>query len=141
VQTATLDWRAKLEPAASPSQWINRPVGDELSLCQRYYFETRFPLGDPVCLMAVFSTAGVWGKFLDLPVEMRVTPTSGLSAVGHFRPGSGGAVFTTGTIDRPSRWALSTFNGLTGSSGLSSGDAAIITSANAAAKITADAEL
>lgn len=141
VQTATLDWRAKLEPAASASQWINRPVGDELSLCQRYYFESRFPLNDPVCLMAVFSATGVWGKFLDLPVEMRVTPTAGLSAVGHFRPGSGGAVFTTGTIDRPSRWALSTFNGLTGSSGLSSGDAAIITSANAAAKITADAEL
>lgn len=141
AQTATFDLRAKLEPAGAASPWLNRPHGEELALCQRYYFEVGFPSGDPVCLMAVFSTAGVWGKFLDLPVEMRAIPTAGLSAVGHFRPGSGGAAFTTGTVDKPSRKSLSTFNGLAGSSGLVAGNASIITSNNAAAKITADAEI
>lgn len=126
--------------AATPFE--RRQFGQEFVLCQRYYQRFNYSNNDPVALFQVYSASEAWGVIAFLPVTMRAAPTCNISAIGSFRPtnsgGGNSTAFTGGTvIGTASR--LST-GGFTGSSGLSGGNATIIT-ANTTAWIDASAEL
>jgi len=138
----------QLEAGSTASPFENRSYGVELALCQRYYYRRNYDQSttDIVATFQAYSTAGAWGKLIDLPVEMRATPTGALSAIGHFRPtsstGNSQAAFTTGTLagQGTSKTQLTTA-GWAGSSGIVAGNASVIVNNTASAWIDASAEL
>jgi hypothetical protein len=138
----------QLEKGSTATSFDYRPYGTELALCQRYYYRRNYDqtTNDLLATFHAYSSGGAWGKIIDLPVEMRATPTGGLSSIGHFRPtnstGSNQAAFTAGTLagQGTSKSQLTTA-GWSGSSGLTAGNATVITTNTASAWIDASAEL
>lgn len=128
---------------ATPFEY--RSYGQELALCQRYYFKWLNSSGSNRYLanMQAFTTGAVFGKVFDLPVEMRTAPSCSLS--GTFIPvaangsASGIAAFTTLTLGDTTRTTLATGN-MSGSNGLVAGNCSVIVTANNS-YIDANAEL
>ena len=139
----------QLERGSNATSFEFRDYGRELILCQRYYYRRNYDQvsADVIAVFHAYSTGGAWGKLIDLPVEMRATPTANLSAIGHFRPtaassGTPQAAFTGGTLagQGTSKTQITT-SGWSGSSGLTTGQATVILSNTTSAWIDASAEL
>lgn len=75
--------RAQLEAENSAPSFDYRPVGQELALCQRYYYKYTGSLG------IIGYTGDPWNGVVQLKVPMRITPT--LDAGATFSVGSGSA--------------------------------------------------
>lgn len=123
-----------------------RNKGDELALCQRYYYRWTAGGADKYLWMGQsYSTSALFGIILELPVTMRATPTA--SAVGTFDPyGSDGSsaghgAFSSTPINQNHVDRLGT-NGWTGASGISGAGQAVVVRASATSDyIDASAEL
>ena len=81
----------QLEVGKNATDFEHRPYGEELALCQRYYYRiyngtqrnnTRFAIGSAV-------SSGDLDFIFDLPVTMRSVPTIDKQAVGNYRTPSG----------------------------------------------------
>jgi hypothetical protein len=133
----------QLEVGSSATGFEYRQYGQELALCQRYYYKYGNLSGTstyPIMLQC-YSSTSAFGKICDLQVQMRATPTvstSGTFTAGTAAGGAAGA-FTSTTIDRPSINSLTT-SGWTGSSGLAAGNATVVTVPDSAF-VQASAEL
>lgn len=135
----------QLERGRQSTPFEMRSYGQELALCQRYYFKWLNNTGSNRYLanMQAYATGAVFGKVFDLPVEMRTAPSCSLS--GTFTPvaangsASGIAAFTTLTMAENTRTTLSTGN-MSGSNGLVAGNCSVIVTANNS-YIEANAEL
>jgi len=136
----------QLEKGSTATSFDYRPYGTELALCQRYYYQRNFVStgSDAAATLQCYNSSGAYGKFFDLPVTMRATPTGSLSSVTHFRPstsnGSNSGAFSSGSVDYLSPTMVGTQN-FSGSSGLSAGNATTITANTTSAWIAASAEL
>jgi hypothetical protein len=141
-QSGTFDISGvQLEVGSKASAFERRPYGMELQLAQRYYFRQTFS-STVVCQLQAFGAGDAFGKIIDLPVPMRVAPTT-CAAVGSFRPhNAGGAIqiaFTSTNVNSVTNTTLST-TGWTGSSGLVAGYCTGVL-AGSGAYIEASAEL
>ena len=127
----------------------HRSFGEELALCQRYYYErcgSGTALGvDPYHWVmngiAYNTTLGLGG--LAFPVNMRATPTLGYSAVGHFQKNSAGrgdAVTAINLYDGTENATTTTAYIQFNSSNSTAGGAYMQTT-NASARLNFDAEL
>jgi hypothetical protein len=73
--TATLG-NVQLEAGSVPSAFEHRPIGTELALCQRYYWQWNSAASGENILAIGYQTLGNQSVFLvPLPVEMRAKPT------------------------------------------------------------------
>jgi len=117
----------QLEVGSSATGFEYRLYNQELSACQRYYFRLTNDSGGTITLanLQAYSAGAAFGKILDLPVQMRSTPTGTLSAIGSFNPsntaGAGLGAFSSGSIDSVTKNILGT-GGFGGSSGLTGGN-------------------
>ena len=120
----------QLEKGSTATSFDYRPYGTELALCQRYYYKYLNNSGGQkyLCLAQAQSSSSAFGGFIQLPVPMRATPSTGFSAAGDFGAynATGGAVnFFTG-------WVFNAQNNITleqdssGGSGLVAGNAAAL---------------
>jgi len=136
----------QLEVGSSATGFEYRQYQQELALCQRYYFRRNVvdASTDVVAIMQCYNSSGAYGKLFDLPVTMRATPTGSLSSITHFRgsnsAGSNTAAFSAGFIDYLSPTTIGT-QGFSGVSGLTAGNATIITGNTSSAWIAVSAEL
>jgi hypothetical protein len=136
----------QLEVGASATGFEYVDYGTQEAMCQRYFFRKNIvsTSADFFTTLQAYSTSAAYGKFCDLPVTMRTTPTGTLSAIGHFRASNASAgsaaVFTGGSIDSLSPTSIGT-TGMTGSSGLVAGSATVISANTTSAWIAASAEL
>jgi len=139
----------QLEVGSQATPFEHRSFGEELQLCQRYYYErcgSGTALGvDPYHWVmngiAYNTTLGVGG--LGFPVNMRATPTLGYSAVAHFQKNSAGrgdAVTAInlydGTENATTATAYIQFNSSNSTAG-----GAFMQTVNASARLNFDAEL
>jgi len=133
----------QLEAGSVATPFERRSFGQELALCQRYYFKMLNDTGGTIYLstLQAYNASAAFGKLIDLPVPMRATPTC--VASGTFTPhnttGGTTTAFSSTTIDAPSKYNLSTGN-WSGSSGLTAGQATGLGTSNNA-YIDASAEL
>jgi hypothetical protein len=76
-------WNVQMELGSQATSFDFRDYGRELILCQRYYYQLNAASsGTYICQLQAYSTTGIFGKIIDLPVTMRATPTA--SASGNF---------------------------------------------------------
>lgn len=81
--TFTIDFaQVQIEKGAVASEFERRNIGEELSLCQRYYFKTFDQSVTPVqnagrsgAMATAASSNGRWVLTVDHPVTMRASPT------------------------------------------------------------------
>ncbi len=136
----------QLEVGSVITDFEHRSLGQELALCQRYYYRWTAGGADRYLWMGQsYSTAACFGIILELPVTMRATPTA--SAVGTFDPyGSDGSsaghgAFSNTPINQNHVDRLGT-NGWSGASGISGAGQAVVVRASASSDyIDASAEL
>jgi hypothetical protein len=134
----------QLEVGSNATSFEYRPYGTELALCQRYYFKWLNDTGSAKILsnMQVWLTTAVYGKLIDLPVQMRAQPTT-VTSSGSFYPssqnGTGQPNFSSTNVDTNTKNNISTGN-WGGSSGLVIGSCSVVYAANNA-YIDASAEL
>ena len=139
----------QLEVGSQATPFEHRSFGEELQLCQRYYYErcgSGTALGvDPYHWVmngiAYNTTLGVGG--FGFPVNMRATPTLGVSAVGHFQKNSAGrgdAVTAINLYDGTENATTATAYIQFDSSNSTAGGAFMQT-VNASARLNFDAEL
>ena len=137
---------AQLEVGSKATPFDMRDYGRELMMCQRYYYQRNIVStgADVVGSLQAYGSGAAYGKLFDLPVTMRATPLGSMSSITHFRGstsgGNGTAAFSTGLIDYLSPTAIGT-QGWSGTSGMSAGNATIITGNTTSAWIAASAEL
>jgi len=95
ITTASATWLitgVQMEVGSTSTPFEHRSFGEELQLCQRYYYE-RMGAGTALAVsggqfqwvmsgLAYNTTLGIGG--LSFPTPMRTTPTLGYSNVGHF---------------------------------------------------------
>jgi hypothetical protein len=136
----------QLEKGTQATAFDYRDYGNELRLCQRYYYQRNIVAtsSDYISVLQCFNTGGVYGKLFDLPVTMRATPTGSMSSITHFRGstsgGNGTTSFSAGSIDVLSPTAVGT-QGWSGISGLTGGNATVITASTVPSWIAVSAEL
>jgi hypothetical protein len=95
------------------------PLHDVLARCQRHYYRLNAADGTTntrriLNVLQSFSTTQAWGVSLFLPQDMRSTPTTGMSAVGHFGLGnsSGGVTaLSAGSFEEASKRNIGTWSG------------------------------
>ena len=131
----------QMELGAEASDFEHRSYGEELALCQRYYF--KFLEGSTKEIgVAWYYTASHASFFLRYPTTMRATPT-GIDTTGTgyytiYRNGGSDAInsiaFENGSTEQYSAYNNSEASGTAGQAGL-------VRSTNASAKIEFDAEL
>ena len=133
----------QLEAGSVATPFERRSYGQELALCQRYYFKMLNDTGNDIqaFTLQAYNTTSVFGKLIDLPVPMRATPTCVASGTFKSNTAAGAAstAFSSTTITTPSKFNLS-IGGWGGSSGLVAGNATVVSMANNA-YIDASAEL
>lgn len=120
----------------------------ELAACLRYFWKRSAQAsGDQLGTAAVYGTGSAFGLTIPYPVIMRIAPVVTFSSQSHFTPtnsaGSAGGAFTAVVIagvNGNSPNALS-FTSMTGSSGLTAGNATVIFFNNASAWIAASARM
>ena len=87
---------AQLEIGTAATPFEHRSYGEELALCQRYYYRitNSHAVNQNLCMGVVADTDDVFGV-MDMPVTMRVPPSVTASAAASFRVttifGSGGS--------------------------------------------------
>ncbi len=139
----------QLEVGSTATPFEHRTFGEELQLCQRYYYErtgSGTALGvDPYHWvmngLAYNTTLGTGG--LAFPTPMRATPTLGFSSAGHFQKNSAGrgdAVTSIELYDAADNATTATAFIRFDSSNSTAGGAYLQT-ANASARLNFDAEL
>ena len=118
----------QLEKGSTATSFDYRPYGTELALCQRYYWRfTNTTAGIvPVANLQAYNTTSAYGKFFDLPVVMRATPTANNG--GAVQPtnsaGSPQTAFTGGNINATT---ASLYTGsYIGSTGLVAGNVTVV---------------
>ena len=76
TEDITVEW-IKLELGSVATPFIPRPYGEELALCQRYYFKESNPQFSPYSMQAIYQAvyANTLNGCVLFPCEMRVTPT------------------------------------------------------------------
>ena len=133
----------QLEAGSVATPFERRQYGQELALCQRYFYKWANDAGSHVYTIGLqaYGSGGAFGKLFDFPVIMRALPTA--VASGSFQPynstGSLQTAFTnTGDLNVTTN-SISTGN-WSGSSGLSAGNATMLR-VNTDAVITLSAEL
>jgi hypothetical protein len=137
----------QLEVGTVATPFERRLYPQELAMCQRYYYRrTATGSNDIIATMQAYSTAGVYGLILFLPVELRADGgTVGVSSFSHIAPGNGNgttqASFTGSSSILASKRSVSTFAGFSGSSGLTLGMASTIIFTTASGWIDVSAEL
>ena len=94
-----------LEIGDTATPYEHRSIGQELALCQRYFYKTQTTQGNgygPIFTGVVYSTGTLYGPFI-LPEEMRATPTvsnsgaTGWRILGNTAPNSNAAYLGDGT--------------------------------------------
>jgi len=133
----------QLEAGDTATPFEHRSYGQELALCQRYYYlwkndsgGTRFPF-----ILQSYNTSSAFGPLLHFPVEMRAAPTA--TAIGSYYPnlsnGSPATDFSSlgNLVSTPQ--SLST-GGWQGSASLTAGNATVV-AANTGTTISLSAEL
>ena len=145
--TGTLG-QVALAKGSSPTAFERRPIGIELVLCQRYYSRrASSSSNDIITMTSAFNTGQVWGKFFDLPVEMRATPSVSVSNPAHISVWNAvaSAVYPISTISllQASRRSVGVYGSLTasGAPGFTAGQALFLLFNTTAGWIGADAEL
>jgi len=137
----------QLEVGTTATNFEYRQYGTELQLCQRYYFRRNSSSSqDIIANMQAYSTTAVFGKLFDFPVQMRTTPTSSYSNIGHLSGwnSSGGSAqaFTTNTGITADTNGIYAISGLvTGSSFFTLGACAAVQFNTTSGWIDASAEL
>jgi hypothetical protein len=129
---------------SSPPPAELRNIQHELAFCQRYYFRrSARSSSDVIGLGQAFSTTQAFGCIIDLPTQMRTTPTLNMSSASHITPfsaggGTGGA-FSGGALS----YATTTSFGmnLSGSSGLAAGNCTMLEFNTTSGWLDAGAEL
>ena len=141
----------QLEVGSTATPFEHRSFGEELQLCQRYYYE-RMGTGTALAVsggeyqwamngIAYNTTLGVGG--LAFPTPMRATATLGYSAVAHFikqTAGRGDEVTAINLYDGAENATTSTAYVQFNSSNSTAGGA-IMTTQNSSARLNFDAEL
>lgn len=97
----------QLEKGTTATSFDNRSIGQELSLCQRYYYKALVPMG------STLNSTITYNMIVTLPVSMRATPT--LAAGASFIPSLGSAgtpllSVGTGYLPSPSLNAMMVIN-------------------------------
>jgi hypothetical protein len=136
----------QLEKGIVSTPFDFRPYTTELQLCQRYYYrKTAGSATEDIAVMQAYSTSGVYGKLLDLPVTMRANATCNISAASHFRPassnGTAQAAFSGVGAFAASNTSIVQVGGFSGSSGLTAGNASSLSFNTTSGWIDASAEL
>lgn len=114
----------------------------EYHACQRFYYVRRFLNGNYIALLQAFNTTSVFGILWFHPVPMVITPSVSISAIGDFSladSSSSAGACSSGSLQGDVN-AVSTA-GLTRSSGLSAGNASILSSGSNNAAVHVNAEL
>ena len=141
----------QMEIGSTATPFEHRSFGEELQLCQRYYYE-RMGAGTALAVsggeyqwamngIAYNTTLGIGG--LAFPTPMRATPTLGYSAVAHFikqTAGRGDEVTAINLYDGAENATTSTAYIQFNSSNSTAGGA-IMTTQNSSARLNFDAEL
>jgi hypothetical protein len=133
----------QLEVGSTATSFDYRPYGTELALCQRYYWRwTATFNSQSVTTLQVFTAGGAFGKFFDLPVTMRTTPTSVVSGTfsANTATASASNAYTTVPLDNNNTNMIAT-GGWTGTSGLVAGNCSVVTANAIGNYIDASAEL
>ena len=136
----------QLEVGSVATDFEHRSFGQELALCQRYYYRWTADATDAYAWMGMsYSTTTCFGIVQKLPVTMRATPTS--SVVGTYTPfGSDGSSsghddFSSTTMNKNNKDQLGT-NGWGGANGIQEGGRPVLVRASATTDyIDASAEL
>ena len=137
----------QLEKGSTATSFDYRPYGTELALCQRYYYRRNYDqsTSDAVANMQAYAAGSAWGKIIDLPVEMRATPTASLSSITHFRPtstaGSALNAFSAGALGQGTNKTQICTGGWSGSASLTAGNITVVIVNTTSAWIDASAEL
>jgi len=80
----------QLEVGSQPTPFEHRSYGQELALCQRYYWQTSSPNGHPYnggyLAMRYTNNLNQYGAIIDLPVAMRTLPTTTHSLLSVHKP-------------------------------------------------------
>ena len=133
--------QVELGKVATPFE--HRPYGEELALCQRYYYKRNATVnGDRFCAGNASSTTDFRG-FINLPVHMRASPsfeTSGVASHFSIVTGTNGVVTCNDLLTA----GISVWGGLINAetaSGLTAGHGGQIRASSTSAYIAFDAEL
>jgi hypothetical protein len=119
----------QLEAGSVATPFERRQYGQELALCQRYFYKWANDAGSQVYNIGLqaYSSSGAFGKLFDFPVIMRALPTA--VASGSFQPynstGSTQTAFTSTGDLKVTTNSISTGN-WSGSSGLVAGNATML---------------
>ena len=134
----------QLEEGSVATPFEHRQYGQELALCQRYFFRWANDRTGSVSYdigLQAYSASATFGKLFDFPVVMRAIPT--VTASGTFVPytatGSATTAFTNKSSFHPTTHSLST-GSWSGSSGLVAGNVTML-QVNTDAVIDLSAEL
>jgi protein associated with RNAse G/E len=134
-------FQLELGKVATPFE--HRPYGEELALCQRYYYKRNATVnGDRFCAGNASSTTDFRG-FINLPVNMRASPsfeTSGVASHFSIVTGTNGVVTCNDLLTA----GISVWGGLINAetaSGLTAGHGGQIRASSTSAYIAFDAEL
>jgi hypothetical protein len=116
----------QLEIGTSATPFERRQYGQELALCQRYYYKWTNDNAGAVdaTVFQNYASGSSFGKLFDFPVTMRATPTG--TASGTFKPynasGTAQAAFSSTNVDSLTKQSAGA-GAWTGSSGLTAGNA------------------
>jgi hypothetical protein len=133
----------QLEKGSTATSFDYRPIGTELSLCQRYAVQLADGTNQVVATGQCLNTSG-GGGVVRFPVEMRAAPTITASSAAHFSltnsVGATAAMSGTSFLFASTKSFLCELTGRSGS-GLVVGNATIIFATDSAARLLASAEL
>ena len=132
----------QLEAGSQATAYEHRSYGEELSLCQRYFFRHMGDSGTYTNAIGFSNGSGSGSFVYNFPTTMRALPS--LTTVGTFRAQGGptdSASFTSGlAVNTGSNTNYCRLQ-LTGSSGMTAGDGYILQFYGGNAKLNWDAEL
>ena len=135
----------QLEVGSQATEFEHRSFGDELALCQRYYYRwTAGATNRYACMFQAYSSTAAFGIIKQFPVVMRAAPTCSTS--GTYKPfgsdgsTSGHTAFSSTVINKATKYEMVS-NGWGGCSGIAAGNAVVIEASEAEAYMEAAAEL
>jgi len=136
----------ELNDTGVATDFEHRSFGQELALCQRYYYRWTAGATNRFAWMGMsYSTTTCFGIVKPFPVEMRTAPTCSVS--GTYKPfgsdgsTSGHTAFSSRAIDRATKYEMSS-SGWGGATGIQEGGRPVIVEASEAeAYMDASAEL
>jgi len=130
----------ELGPVATPFE--NRPIGEELALCQRYCQVFGAYDGGFGCNFNGYAQdANIINFVVQFTQQMRSYPAFSFSAANHFVAQFRGSVAAPTAITMTERGVTSGYFQATGLSGLTAGEGVIFRFGNTLARLTFDAEL